>query len=258
MLHIFDQKEFEPQPDRKQTLNRLQNVLGAERRPGTDGPPAPGAAATLAGPPVEKASGTPPAWARKQPQIRPEPPRTQPQPLPPPPPPAAPVARQEPLPEVSGSPEFQQFAEQFMRSFLGGLSGAVKEINSLVSEDRRKLEEVFDFFARTSREVESVRGDIAALARTVETFAKSQDELATRIAKADETIRSLGNAPDNQEQVQQLDRRLELQAGVIRTLHNAVHAREERLERLLGAFQGLHALAADSSGSRRPALPEEM
>jgi chromosome segregation ATPase len=167
--------------------------------------------------------------------------------------------RQEPLPAVSGSPEFQQFAEQFMRSFLGGLSGAVKEINSLVSEDRRKLEEVFDFFARTSREVESVRGDIAALARTVETFAKSQDELATRIAKADEAIRNLSNASDAQEQVQQLDRRLELQAGVIRTLHNAVHAREERLERLLGAFQGLHALAADSAGSsRRPTLPEEM
>jgi ribosomal protein S6 len=255
MLHIFDQKEFEPQPDRKQTLNRLQNVLGAERRPGSDGPPAPGAAATVTVSPVEKAPGTPPAWARKQVQNRPEPPRTQPPPLPPTP---VPVARQEPLPAVSGSPEFQQFAEQFMRSFLGGLSGAVKEINSLVSEDRRKLEEVFDFFARTSREVESVRGDIAALARTVETFAKSQDELATRIAKADEAIRSLGNISDGREQVQQLDRRLELQAGVIRTLHNAVHAREERLERLLGAFQGLHALAAEPAGSRRPALPEEM
>ena len=146
-----------------------------------------------------------------------------------------------------------------MRSFLGGLSGAVKEINSLVSEDRRKLEEVFDFFARTSREVESVRGDIAALARTVETFAKSQDELAARIAQADEALRSLGNSSNGQEQVKQLDRRLELQAGVIRTLHNAVHAREERLERLMGAFQGLHALAADSPGSaRRPSLPEEM
>ena len=257
MLHIFDQKEFEPQPDRKQTLNRLQNVLGAERRPGSDGPPAPVAAATVTAPPVEKAPATPPAWARKQAQNRPEPPRTQPPP--PLPPTPAPVVRQEPLPAVAGSPEFQQFAEQFMRSFLGGLSGAVKEINSLVSEDRRKLEEVFDFFARTSREVESVRGDIAALARTVETFAKSQDELATRIAKADEAIRNLSNASDAQEQVQQLDRRLELQAGVIRTLHNAVHAREERLERLLGAFQGLHALAADSAGSsRRPILPEEM
>ena len=253
MLHIFDQKEFEPQPDRKQTLNRLQNVLGAERRPGSDGPQAPGAA-VVTGPPVEKAPGTPPAWARKQAQNRPEPPPTQP----PPPPPPLPIARQEHVTAVSGSPEFQQFAEQFMRSFLGGLSGAVKEINSLVSEDRRKLEEVFDFFARTSREVESVRGDIAALARTVETFAKSQDELATRIAKADEAIRSLSNSSDAQEQVQQLDRRLELQAGVIRTLHNAVHAREERMERLLGAFQGLQALAADSSSSSRRPLPEEM
>jgi len=62
-----------------------------------------------------------------------------------------------------------------------------------------------------------------------------------------------------QEQVKQLDRRLELQAGVIRTLHNAMHAREERLERLMGAFQGLHALATDSPASaRRPSLPEEM
>lgn len=256
MLHIFDQKEFEPQPDRKQTLNRLQNVLGGERRPGSDGPPAPGAAATAAPPPAEKAPATPPAWARKQSQNRPEPPQAQPPPLPPSP---APIARHEPLPAVSGSPEFQQFSEQFMRSFLGGLSGAVKEINSLVSEDRRKLAEVFDFFARTSREVESVREEVAGLARTVETFAKSQDDLATRIAKADEAIRSLGAASDDREQMQQLDRRLELQAGVIRTLHNAVHAREERLERLLGAFQGLHALAADSPGSgRRTALPEEM
>lgn len=253
MLHIFDQKEFEPQPDRKQTLNRLQNILGVERRPGSDGPPAPGAA-VVTGPPVEKAPGTPPAWARKQAQNRPEPPPTQP----PPPPPPVPIARPEHVTAVSGSPEFQQFAEQFMRSFLGGLSGAVKEINSLVSEDRRKLEEVFDFFARTSREVESVRGDIAALARTVETFAKSQDELATRIAKADEAIRSLSNSSGAQEQVQQLDRRLELQAGVIRTLHNAMHSREERLERLMGAFQGLQALAADSSPSSRRPLPEEM
>ena len=255
MLHIFDQKEFEPPPDRKQTLNRLQNVLGVERRPGGDDTPAV-AAAVVTGPPAEKAPGAPPAWARKQAQNRPEPPRTQP---PPPPPPTVPDARQEHVPEVSGSPEFQQFAEQFMRSFLGGLSGAVKEINSLVSEDRRKLEEVFDFFARTSREVESVRGDIAALARKVETFAKSQDELSARIALADDALRSLGNSSNGQEQVQQLDRRLELQAGVIRTLHNAVHAREERLERLMGAFQGLHALAADSPGSaRRPSLPEEM
>jgi hypothetical protein len=255
MLHIFDQKEFEPTPDRKQTLSRLQNVLGAERRPGSDDPPAPGAA-VMTGPPVEKAPGTPPAWARKQAQNRPEPPRTQP---PPPPPPPAPAARQERAPEVSGSPEFQQFAEQFMRSFLGGLSGAVKEINSLVSEDRRKLEEVFDFFARTSREVESVRGDIAALARTVETLAKTQDDLAARIALTDEALRGLGNSSNSQEQVKQLDRRLELQAGVIRTLHNAVHAREERLERLMGAFQGLHALATDSPASaRRPSLPEEM
>ena len=254
MLHIFDQKEFEPPPDRKQTLNRLQNVLGVERRPESDGPQASGAA-VLTGPLAEKAPGTPPAWVRKQAQNRPEPLRSQP----PPPPPPVPVAVQESVPEVSGSPEFQKFAEQFMRSFLGGLSGAVKEINSLVSEDRHKLEEVFDFFARTSREVESLRGDVAALARTVETFAKSQDELATRIAQADEALQSLGNSSSDQEQVKQLDRRLELQAGVIRTLHNAVHAREERLERLMGAFQGLHAIAADSTGSaRRPSLPEEM
>jgi hypothetical protein len=255
MLHIFDQKEFEPAPDRKQTLNRLQNVLGVERRPGSDGPPAPAVAVATA-PPAEKAPATPPAWARKQAQNRPEPPRTQP---PPPPPLPAPAARREPAPEVSASPEFQQFAEQFTRTFLGSLSGAVKEINSLVCEDRRKLEEVFDFFTRTSREVESVRGEIAELARTVETFAKSQDELAARIGLTDEALRSLGDSTNGQEQVKQLDRRLELQAGVIRTLHNAVHAREERLERLMGAFQGLHALATDSPGSaRRPSLPEEL
>jgi hypothetical protein len=256
MLHIFDQKEFEPQPDRKQTLNRLQNVLGAERRSASEGASAPGAV-VVTELPAEKPPGTPPAWARKQAQTRPEPPRTQP---PAPPPPVAP-ARMERVPEVSGSPEFQKFAEQFMRSFLGGLSGAVKEINSLVTEDRHKLEEVFDFFARTSREVESLRGDLAALARTVETLAKSQDELANRVAQSDEALLSFGNSSNNQEQVKQLDRRLELQAGVIRTLHHAMQAREERLERLMGAFQGLHALAADSPGSssaRRPALPEEL
>ena len=254
MLHIFDQKEFEPLPDRKQTLNRLQNVLGMEHRPGSEGPPAP-VAAVVTAPPAEKPPGTPPAWARKQAQNRPEPPRTQP----PPPPPAVPAARVEHVPEVTGSPEFQQFAEQFMRSFLGGLSGAVKEVNSLLSEDRRKLEEVFGFFARTSREVESLRGDLAALARTVETFAKSQDDLNNRIAQTEEAIRSINDSSSGQEQVKQLDRRLELQAGVIRTLHNAMHAREERLERLMGAFQGLHALASDAPGpSRRPSLPEEM
>jgi hypothetical protein len=72
-------------------------------------------------------------------------------------------------------------------------------------------------------------------------------------------MRAHSDSSNGQEQVKQLDRRLELQAGVIRTLHNAMQAREERLERLMGAFQGLHAIATDSPGSaRRPSLPEEM
>src|SRR5512147_3175738 len=35
MLHIFDQKEPDPQLDRKQAMDRLQNVLGGERRTAT-------------------------------------------------------------------------------------------------------------------------------------------------------------------------------------------------------------------------------
>jgi hypothetical protein len=58
-----------------------------------------------------------------------------------------------------------------------------------------------------------------------------------------------------EEKVQQMERRLELQAGVIRTLHNAVQASKERLERLLAAFQGLQAAGVPTD---RDTLPEDL
>jgi chromosome segregation ATPase len=140
------------------------------------------------------------------------------------------------------------------------LSNAVKEINALVGEDRRKLEEVFDFFARTSREVESVHNDLSSVARSVETLAKAQDDLASRVAKVEEVVRAICGTGGAQDQVHQLDRRLEVQANAIRTLHTAVQARDERLERLMAAFQSLHALSTETAApsARRSALPDEM
>jgi len=214
MLHIFDQKEPDPQADRKQTMNRLQNVLGGERRTATQEAPAP-ARAVEDRPPAGREPLQ--AWELKQAQKRSEAARPEP-PAPPERKPAAVAA------------ELPQLAEQFLRSFLSGVADAVRDINVLVSEDRRK----------------------------VETLANTQEELIARIGRIEESLKGLSGASAPQGQVQNLDRRLGVQADVIRDLHNVVQAREERLERLLTAFEGLHSLAGDTPSSRRQSIPDEL
>ena len=221
MLHIFDQKEPDPQPDRKQTMDRLQNVLGGERRTATLEAPAPPAAVESR--PAGREPALAQAWELKQAQKRSEAARLEPSaPTP------APVAPERKPAAVA--PELPQFAEQFLRSFLSGVADAVKDINALVSEDRRK----------------------------VETLANTQEELSARIGRIEESLRALNGASALPGQVQKLDRRLGVQADAIRNLHDAVHAREERLERVLTAFEGLHALSGDPASSRRLPIPDEL
>ena len=118
--------------------------------------------------------------------------------------------------EVPKPSEFQRVAEQFTRSFLDCLTQAVQEIHTLVAEDRRRLE---------------------ALQREVMELSQRVDSL-------------ISGQPD------QIGQRLELQAGVIRTLHNSLQAREERLDRILSSFQALQSI---SGGVSAPSsLPENL
>ena len=126
--------------------------------------------------------------------------------------------------------ELPQLAEQFLRSFLSGVADAVKDINALVTEDRLK----------------------------VKVLASTQEELSARIGRIEESLRALNGASALPAQVQKLDRRLGAQADAIRNLHNAVQAREERLERLLTAFEGLHALSGNPASPRRPSIPDDL
>jgi pyridoxine 5'-phosphate synthase PdxJ len=59
-----------------------------------------------------------------------------------------------------------------------------------------------------------------------------------------------------QDAQQTLEKRLELQAGVIRTMHNAVQSREEKLDKILSTFQALHNVGAERNGGR--GLPDNL
>lgn len=147
---------------------------------------------------------------------------------------AAPVAvREEPPPQRLETPpaaaaprdereeapspsQFQRAAEQFTRSFLDCLTQAVQEIYTLVAEDRGRLE--------------ALHREVMELSQRVDSMLNGQQE--------------------------QVEKRLELQAGVIRTLHSSLQAREERLDRILLSFQALQNVSGRPSAAS--SLPENL
>ena len=242
MLSIFEQKESERQPDTKLTLNRLQNVLGPQHaateqqlgaiaveeqpRPGPISVPAP-AMERKAAPPLPEIP------------FRPSAPASAPQ-------------REDAIPV-----ELQEFAAQFPRSFREVLVTTVKDIQAPIAEERRKMETAFDGFTRMTREVEGLRAELSSACQKVDLLAKATQELSQRLGKAEDAVTiATAAAHAIQDGQQTLERRLELQAGVIRTMHNAVQSREEKLDKILSTFQALHNVGGERNSSS--SLPENL
>ena len=243
MLSIFEQKEFERQPEKKLTLNRLQNVLGPQ-------PPASGGGtstvAAVAEPSVQTAAPPEPAFSERRPVLRPpEPPTATP----------APAAL-----EPSGAPipaELQSFAEQFTRGFREVLVSTVRDIQAPMAEDHRKMESVFDHLAKATREVDSLHGDVNGAYERIDSLGKMVQDLSTRLGKLEDSVNiATAAAHAIQDSQQALEKRMELQAGVIRSLHVSAQAREERLDKILSTFQALQGVSAERV-NRRP-LPEDL
>ncbi len=244
MLSIIDYKESEPQPKTALSLNRLEQMLGTPPRPAaSEERPVDIAAAAVAEepPPARLAPPKLLNWERKLAHQSP------PADLPPD---ARPAGRH-------GTPSigFEQFSEQFTRTFLEALASTVKDIHSLVGEDRQRLESAFGFFTRTSRELDALRSDVGAVSQKFDLLVKGLQELSVRLGKAEEALNVVGSTETTlQELQQQLERRLELQAGVIRTLHNGMQSREERIDKLMNMFQSLQSFTSQAAAP--PQLPD--
>ncbi|MFB3778437.1 MAG: hypothetical protein ACE141_12540 [Bryobacteraceae bacterium] len=243
MLSIFEQKEFERQPEKKLTLNRLQNVLGPQA-------PAPGTGtSTVAAIAEPSAPATPPpepAFAERRPILRPpEPPAA--------PPPAAALETA----TVQIPAELQSFADQFTRGFREVLVNTVRDIQAPMAEDHRKMESVSDHLAKTTREVESLHSDVNSAYERIDSLGKMLQDLATRLGKLEDSV-NIANAAAHaiQDSQQALEKRLELQAGVIRSLHASAQSREERLDKILSTFQALQGVSAERVNRR--SLPEDL
>ena len=241
MLSIFEQKDSERQPEKKLTLNRLQNVLNAQ-------PPAAGerpSAVAVAEPSVPVTAPPAPMSFERTPVL----------------PPPEPLARATPpTPEPAPTPiphELREFAEQFTRSFHEVLVGTVRDIQAPMAEDHRKMETAFDLHARTAREVEALRSDINGAYERIDSLGKMLQELSAKASKLEDAVNiSTAAAHAIQDAQQALEKRLELQAGVIRSLHSGLQSREERLDKVLATFQALQGMSGEMA-PRRP-LPEEL
>jgi hypothetical protein len=242
MLSIFEQKEFERQPEKKLTLNRLQTVLGPQSMVAEE----PTASVAVeerprlpiaTAPRLERKAAAPVAESVAMPVAVP--------------PPAAPPS-QDAIPQG-----LQEFADQFTRNFREVLVSTVKDIQAPIDEDRRKMETAFDFFTRTARDMEGLRAEVAGACQKVDLLAKALQELSHRLGKAEDAVNiSTAAAHAIQDAQQSLEKRLELQAGVIRTMHNAVQSREEKLDKILTTFQALHNVGADRNSGR--GLPDNL
>ena len=118
--------------------------------------------------------------------------------------------------EAPNPRQFQRVAEQFTRSFLDCVTQAVQEIYTLMAEDRRRLE--------------ALHCEVLELSQRVDSLLNGRQE--------------------------QIEKRLELQAGAIRTLHSSLQAREERLDKILSSFQALQNVSGRATAPSR--LPENL
>ena len=116
--------------------------------------------------------------------------------------------------EVAMSGEMRKFAEDFTRSFLGAVAGTFQEMHGLLAEDR----------GRIAAAIEESGGQIAALRQQIEAHSRLLAEVQS----------AMQNLYSRQEG---LEKRLEVQAGAIRTIHAAVQEREDRFNKLLLTLQ---------------------
>ncbi|MCC7174811.1 MAG: hypothetical protein IT159_06410 [Bryobacterales bacterium] len=238
MLSIFEQKDFEQQPERKLTLNRLQTVLG----PAPAKAEAPRPAVGLEEPPPGKPPAAMPVVLERRPM--PPPPVTAPE---------APPA--ESLPEVPAG--LQQFAEQFTRGFREVLATTVRDLQAPITDERQRMTAALESLEQMAGELETLTARLAETTAKVESLAKSLQELSARTDKLEDSANIVSAAAHALQDAQQaMEKRLELQAGVIRGLNNAVQAREDRLDKLVSTFQALQGGPSEHHG-RRP-LPENL
>ncbi len=239
MLSIFEQKDFEQQPERKLALNRLQTVLGpAPAKPEKLRP-----ASGLEKPPGTDRAATAPVTVERRPF--------------PPPPPVAPEASPAEHSDPPVPAGLQQFADQFARGFRELLVNTVRDLQAPVAEDRRKMQTAFDSFDRTAKDLEALLSELAEATQRIDSLAKSLEELAARTGKLEDTANIVSAAAHALQDAQQAtEKRLELQAGVIRGLSNAVQAREDRLDKVFSTFQALQGGTNEHSGRR--SLPDNL
>jgi hypothetical protein len=238
MLSIFENKEFEQQPERKLALNRLQTVLGpAPPKPegvrpasGLDKPPAANRAATAAAVMERRPLPTPPAA------------------------PEAPPAERSDPPSPAG---LQQWADQFARGFRELLVSTVRDLQAPLAEDRRKMQTAFDSFDRTAKDMDVLISELAEATQRIDSLGKSLQEVAARTGKLEDTANIVSAAAHALQDAQQAtEKRLELQAGVIRGLNHAVQAREDRLDKVLSMFQALQGGVSEHASPR--SLPDNL
>ncbi|HSW50682.1 MAG TPA: hypothetical protein VLH09_10935, partial [Bryobacteraceae bacterium] len=231
MLRIFEQEESGRHPDKQLLLNRLQEAATPEPSAAREQPSAP----VVAERPVAATARPPLKAPERKPVI------TLPE-LPAPPAPAAFAP-----PGATIPPELQPLAEQFTHGFLNMLLSAVRNGQAPVAEDHRKLQAVLGLHEETALEVDALRSDLNAACERIDSLAMTLQETSARARKVEDAVR------DAQ---QELEKRLEVQAEVIRNLHSGLQAREEELDKVLTAFQSLRGTVGER-GSRR-SLPERL
>lgn len=231
MLSIFEDKTLlTSEPEKRPTRDRLQEVLGGRPVAVAEEPATVEVTSDDLAPP-KAASPVPFPWEPKTTTPRPHAP-------------AAPAAAG-PQRSDSASPELQQFADQFARTFLESLSWVMKDVQALLSEDRKRLAAALDELRMNSRDAEAVRGEMDSLRLKVGALENGRQQLTSRLDQVEQNLsRSSGALHAFEETRPQIEKRLDLQAGAIRSLHDAVQSRDERLGQLLSTFQAMQTAAA--------------
>jgi len=91
---------------------------------------------------------------------------------------------------------------------------------------------------------------------TVELLARDHRELSARVTRLEERVAQPANHSAMEAALQEVMKRLDAQAAAIRALYAANQARDEKLERLIAAFQGLQALSGTAAPPPTAELPE--
>jgi polyhydroxyalkanoate synthesis regulator phasin/uncharacterized coiled-coil protein SlyX len=150
----------------------------------------------------------------------------------------------------AGSPEFQHFAEQFAVSFLEDVTRVMRDAHALLTQDRRRVEAVLDDLTRSLWNAETVRSEMVRLRERLDFLEQGRKQLADNFRQVEDSLSVSSSASSSlQRSHLQLERRLALQAGAIRTLHTAVGSREDLLDRILSTLQAMQIPVGEAAGS---------